>query len=48
MRAIPRSIFRQAEAAQNNLVRATFNEKAAAMNVQKAQAPAATKIFVVR
>ncbi len=35
MRFIPRSIFLQAAAAQNNLVRATFNEKAAALNARK-------------
>jgi hypothetical protein len=47
MRYVPRSIFLQAAAAQNNLVRATFNEKAAALNSSKAPAPGA-KVFVVR
>jgi hypothetical protein len=53
---IPRSIFLTAEAAQDRLVRATFNEKIAAENAKKAIAqkaiaqkiaPAA-KFFVVR
>lgn len=47
MKMIPRSIFLKAEAAQDRLVRATFNPAAAAKSVT-AKTPVPTNFFVVR